>query len=83
MPYFRVQQIRSTIGLPKKMKLVLEGLGLHRRNAVAYHDINPASAGSILKVKELVSVETAPEKLTREQIRASRKSNPGFYVESR
>jgi hypothetical protein len=38
-------------------------------------------AGQIMKVKELVDVAEVEESLTKEQFKALRKPDPGFYVE--
>ncbi|WFD01071.1 hypothetical protein MYAM1_003832 [Malassezia yamatoensis] len=55
--HFRVTLRRSAIGLPKHTGRILEGLGLHKRLQSVYQPQNPAVAGAVLAVKELVHVE--------------------------
>ena len=55
--HYRVTLRRSAIGLPKQTGRVLESLGLHKRLQSVYQPQNPATAGAILAVKELVHVE--------------------------
>ncbi|KAI3617155.1 hypothetical protein CBS9595_003064 [Malassezia furfur] len=55
--HYRVTLRRSAIGLPKQTSRVLESLGLHKRLQSVYQPQNPATAGAILAVKELVHVE--------------------------
>ncbi|KAG4303839.1 hypothetical protein PORY_002768 [Pneumocystis oryctolagi] len=82
MAFFKIILQRSAIGLPKDIKRTLLSLGLRKRLATVYHDISPVTAGKILKVKELVSVEEVEKRLTREEIKRSRSPNKGYYVES-
>lgn len=81
--YFKVTQLRSTIGLPKLYKETLATLGLHRRNQTVYHKITPQQAGQIARVKELVKVELSPVYKDKVQMRQERKSDPGFVVVSK
>jgi len=46
-----------------------------------FQPITPDVAGMIMKVKELVDVEEVEEKLTKQEVKARRKPDPGFYVE--
>ncbi|GJJ78546.1 large subunit ribosomal protein L30 [Entomortierella parvispora] len=56
--YYKVTQTRSLIGVPKSTIKVLKSLGLGRRiGRPVFQPHNPAAAGKILKVKELVKVE--------------------------
>jgi large subunit ribosomal protein L30 len=79
--YYRIRAIRSTIGLPKAMKDRCQALGLRRRGAVVYQPVNPAIAGQILSVKELVNVQLVDKALTRQEEQALRKSPKGYTVE--
>ena len=81
MPYFKVTQIRSTIGLPKQLSGVMRALGLHKRMQTVFHPVTPNSAGQIMKVKELVAVSEVDEPMTKAEMHAARKPDPGFYVE--
>ncbi|KAK3684224.1 putative ribosomal protein [Podospora appendiculata] len=79
--YFRITLHRSAIGLPKRTNGVLMGLGLRKRNQVVFHPVEPQFAGMIMKVKELVRVEAVDRALTKAELRAERRPDPGFYVE--
>ncbi|EWC47595.1 hypothetical protein DRE_03215 [Drechslerella stenobrocha 248] len=81
MPFFKVTLIRSAIGLPEKKIGVLKALGLRKRMRTVYHDVNPATAGQLMKVKELIALSTANQKLTRRQIHEHRQPPTGFVVE--
>jgi ribosomal protein L30 len=81
--FFKVTQLKSTIGLPKLYKETLETLGLRRRNQTVYHKITPQQAGQIARVKELVKVELSPVYKDKVQMREERKSDPGFIVTKR
>lgn len=81
--FFKVTQLKSTIGLPKLYKETLQTLGLRRRNQTVYHKITPQQAGQIARVKELVKVELSPVYKDKVQMREERKSDPGFIVTKR
>ena len=53
----RVKQIRSTIAVPEKLRLVVEGLGLYGVGKERLHKDNNCIRGMINKVKHLVSYE--------------------------
>ncbi|KAG5520136.1 hypothetical protein PMAC_001212 [Pneumocystis sp. 'macacae'] len=82
MSFFKITLQRSCIGLPKNIKRVLLSLGLRKRLTTVYHDISPITAGKILKVKELVSVEEVEKRLTRQEMHLLRCPSKGYYVES-
>jgi ribosomal protein L30 len=55
----KVTQIRSTIGFDRKQALAMKGLGIRRiRHSVMVED-TPSVRGLILKVRHLVTVESA------------------------
>ena len=83
MSYFRITLIRSAIGLPGQSKRILESLGLRKRMATVFHPVGPEVAGKIMKVKELLAVSEVAKPLTKAEVHAQRKPEPGFYVESR
>ncbi|KAL8972006.1 MAG: hypothetical protein Q9183_000783 [Haloplaca sp. 2 TL-2023] len=83
MPFFRITLIRSSIGLPKKTAGVLQALGLRKRMATVFHPVSPQVAGQIMAVKELVAVSEVEKALTKEELRAARRPDPGFYIERR
>lgn len=81
MAFFRVTLIRSGIGLPKRINGVLAALGLRKRMQTVFHPVSPTVAGQIMKVKELVAVSEVEDRLSKDQMKASRKPDPGYYVE--
>ncbi|KAK9458720.1 mitochondrial 54S ribosomal protein uL30m [Lipomyces oligophaga] len=81
MGAFKITQIRSGIGLPRKINGSLQALGLGYRGSIMYHDINPQIAGHLMRVKELVEVAVVDRKLTREEHNSLQKSNKGYFVE--
>ncbi|SCV01958.1 LANO_0F14400g1_1 [Lachancea nothofagi CBS 11611] len=83
MVFYRITLSRSTIGLPKASKSIASSLGLGKTGSVVYRRASPTIAGSIAKIKEVVTVEVTEHALTKEQQRELRKSNPGFTVEKR
>ena len=83
MSYFRITLIRSAIGLPKRTGRVLQSLGLRKRMNTVFHRVTPDIAGKIMKVKELIAVSEVDQALTKAQVHAQRKPEPGFYIESR
>ena len=83
MAYFKITLLRSGIGLPYKRRGVLAALGLRKRMTTVYHPVSQDVAGMIMSVKELLLVEEVKERKTKEQMKAERKPDPGFYVEKR
>ena len=83
MSYFRITLIRSAIGLPEKSTNVLKALGLRKRMSTVFHRVTPSVAGQIMKVKELVAVSEVERPMTRAEVHAQRKPDPGFYIESK
>jgi large subunit ribosomal protein L30 len=82
MPYFRITLIRSGIGLPKRTQGVLKALGLRQRMKTVFYPVTPEVAGQIMRVKELVAVREVDRPLTKEELKAERRPDPGFYLES-
>jgi large subunit ribosomal protein L30 len=80
--YFRITLMRSGIGLPKRTQGVLKALGLRQRMKTVFYPVSPEVAGQIMKVKELVSVREVDRALTKEELKAERKPDPGYYMES-
>ncbi|KAL2214110.1 hypothetical protein CC79DRAFT_1328002 [Sarocladium strictum] len=81
MSFFRITLLRSSIGLPERTQGVLAALGLRRRMQTVFHPVEPQFAGMILKVKELVRVEEVPTALSKQEVKAARTPEPGFYLE--
>ncbi|KAL8683597.1 MAG: hypothetical protein Q9224_000355 [Gallowayella concinna] len=82
MPFFKITLMRSAIGLPKKTSGVLQALGLRKRKTTVFHPVSPQVAGQIMAVKELVAVSEVEQALTKIEMRANRKPDPGYYIES-
>jgi large subunit ribosomal protein L30 len=83
MSYFRITLMRSGIGLPLKTQGVLKALGLRKRMTTVYHPVSQSVAGQIMRIKELVDVKEVSHALTKEEMRAARRPDPGYYVEKR
>lgn len=81
MSFFRITLLRSSIGLPERTRGVLAALGLRRRTQTVFHPVSPQFAGMILKVKELVRVEEVEAALSKEQVKAERTPEKGFWLE--
>lgn len=75
--------MRSGIGLPAKTQGVLKALGLRKRMTTVYYPVSQAVAGQIMRIKELVDVKEVREARTKDQIRAARRPDPGYYVEQK
>lgn len=78
--FYKITQIRSTIGLPPVIRKNMEALGLKRRHHVKYQRVSPATAHRLMKVKELVKVELTDEPKTPYQLSQERKFDPGFVI---
>ncbi|KPM44294.1 ATP-citrate synthase subunit 1 [Neonectria ditissima] len=81
MSYFRITLHRSAIGLPERTRGVLAALGLRRRMQTVFHPVHPQFAGMILKVKELVRVQEVDRALSKQEVKAERTPDTGFYIE--
>jgi ribosomal protein L30 len=81
MSYFRITLHRSAIGLPRRTHGVLAALGLRRRMQTVFHPVEPQFAGMLMKVKELVKVEEVDRPLSKEELKAERTPERGFYLE--
>lgn len=78
--FYKITQIRSTIGMPPKVRKTVESLGLKHRYDVVFQTITEGTAVRLGKVKELIKVELVEDKLTRQQVNLSRKYKSGFEV---
>ncbi|KAG9185170.1 50S ribosomal protein-like protein L30 [Alternaria panax] len=83
MSYFRITLMRSGIGMPEKTQGVLKALGLRKRMTTVYHPVTQSVAGQIMRIKELVDVKEVKNPMTKEQMRAARRPDPGYYIEQR
>lgn len=81
MAYFRITLMRSGIGLPAKTQGVLKALGLRKRMTTVYHPVTSSVAGQIMRIKELVDVKEVKTAQTKEQMRAARQPDPGYFIE--
>ena len=61
MSSIRIKLIKSPIGVPKKLRKVLVGLGLRKTNVAVIRKDTPEIRGMIFKVKHLVEVSESPE----------------------
>ncbi|CCF55723.1 hypothetical protein KAFR_0A02870 [Kazachstania africana CBS 2517] len=83
MVYYRATLVRSLIGLPKTTRTIVKTLGFTKRGSTIYRKVTPAITGSLLKVKELISLKLTEKSVTKAEQREIRKSNPGYIVEKR
>ena len=51
--------------------------------ATVFHPVSMDVAGQIMQVKELLAVSEVDEALTKAEMKAIRKPDPGYYVESK
>ena len=52
----KIRYVRSGIGSPQKLKVVLEGLGLHKLQQVVEKPDNDGIRGMVAKVSHLVEI---------------------------
>ena len=83
MAFFKITLMRSAIGLPRKSQGVLQALGLRKRMRTVYHPVSQEVAGQIMKVKELLAVEEVERALSKQEAKATRTPDSGYYIESR
>ncbi|MFU8844959.1 MAG: 50S ribosomal protein L30 [Bacteroidales bacterium] len=57
MKKYKITQVRSQIGRPKRQKMTLEALGLRKLNQSREVEGNPQILGMIEKVKHLITIE--------------------------
>lgn len=82
MSFFRITLTRSGIGLPRRTQGVLKALGLRYRMQTVFYPVTTETAGQIMKVKELVTVQEVDKALTKEELKDERKPDPGYYLET-
>lgn len=82
-PYLKITLIRSAIGLPSRVSGVLRALGLRKLRSTVFHPLTPQLAGQVMHVKELVAVCEVDEPKTKQEMKAARKPDPGFWIERR
>ncbi|CAF9907971.1 MAG: hypothetical protein GOMPHAMPRED_006036 [Gomphillus americanus] len=83
MTFFRITLVRSAIGLPRKTRDVLKALGIRKRMGTVYHPVSADVAGQIMKIKELVAVSEVEKALTKQEEKAKRTPDAGYYIETR
>ena len=79
--FYKITQLRSTIGMPPIVRKNMEALGLRRKDHVKCQRVSPSTAHRLIRVKELVKVELVAEVKTPEEMAKERKFKPGFEVE--
>jgi large subunit ribosomal protein L30 len=57
MKKYKITQVRSQIGRPKRQKMTLEALGLKKLNQSREVEGSPQVLGMIEKVKHLITIE--------------------------
>lgn len=77
--FYRIQQLRSTIGLPPLVRKNIAALGLKKRNHIVYQKVSPAAAHRLRLVKELVSIDLMDaEKAESQKLLDKQKFPKGF-----
>jgi large subunit ribosomal protein L30 len=56
MATIKIQQVRSTIKVPKRQKDTIAALGFKKMNQVVEHEATPQILGMVKKVEHLVKV---------------------------
>jgi ribosomal protein L30 len=59
--FYQITLRRGLIGINAPIKHVVHSLGLSRRHETVWRRVSPKTAGQILRVKELVTVELVNE----------------------
>lgn len=80
--WWKVTLMRSGIGLSKRRNDTLVALGLRKRFRTVYKPVNPQTAGLLLRVKELVKLELVNETESKEEVKARRRADKGYVIES-
>lgn len=78
--FYKITQLRSTIGMPPIVRKNMEALGLRKRYQIKYQKVSPSTAHRLIKVKELVKVELVDEPKTPQQLAQERKFPKGFEI---
>lgn len=77
--FYRVKQLRSTIGMPPIVRKNMAALGLRKINNVVYQRVSPATAHRLRQVKELISIDLLNESQTEElKLEDAKKFPAGF-----
>lgn len=69
--------------MPKKVQGVLHALGLRKRMTTVYYPVSQSVAGQIMRIKELVDVKEVDHAMTKDEMRAARRPDKGYYIERR
>lgn len=73
--------MRSSIALEPRVRRTVSSLGFKRRMDIVYCKANAINVGKILKIKELVKVETvSKEQMLRETAPVVRSAMSGYTV---
>ena len=82
--HFKITLMRSSIGLTPDVRKTVAALGFKKRMQSVYRSINEKNVGRIVKVKELVKVETMDAEQVEEECRPKiRAENRGYTVVGR
>lgn len=78
--FYRIKQLRSTIGLPPIVRKNIAALGLTKRGNVVYQAVSPATAHKLRIVKELVSIDLLDAKSVEKSIGTDKQTFPSGFV---
>lgn len=76
--HYRITLKRSPLGLPEKIHKALITLGLQKKDRTVFHPFSPNTAGSILRVKELVHVRLVDWETMAKEMKVGKGENEGF-----
>lgn len=78
--FYKITQLRSTIGCHPVVRKNITALGLKRRHQTIYQRVSPSTAHRLRTVKELVKIELVGEPKTPQQVNKERKFRSGFEL---
>ncbi|CUM62738.1 uncharacterized protein PRCAT00000295001 [Priceomyces carsonii] len=78
--FYKITQIRSTIGMPPRVRKNIEALGLKKRYQTVYQRVSPSTAHRLAAVKELVKLDLVDEPKSAYDMAMERKFEPGFEI---
>lgn len=78
--YYKITQMRSTIGMPPIVRKNIQALGLKKRFQTVYQRVSPSTAHRLMRVKELVAIDLVNEPKSVDEMAQERKFKPGFEI---
>ncbi|GBL50328.1 putative ribosomal protein uL30 [Candidozyma auris] len=79
--FYRITQLRSTIGMPPVTRKNIAALGLKRRNQTVYQRVSAATAHRLRLVKELVRIDLLKENEIEEAKKQDKQKWPKGFAQ--